>query len=75
MNFEELMKCFSDLQTTLLSYSFEELATYGISRGRVKAEIASIVVEDQVLVEIEKEYRLKAELINQYLTDLYPGGK
>jgi hypothetical protein len=71
MSFEEIMKCFSDLHSSLFSYSLQELAEYGIDKTTIKEEIDSVRIEKEVLVEIEKEYKLKANTINQYLNRNY----
>jgi hypothetical protein len=44
------MKCFSDLHSTLLSYSLDELAEYGIDKTRIKKEINEMRVEKEVLL-------------------------
>jgi hypothetical protein len=64
MNFEEIMKCFSDLHSSLFSYSLEELSSYGIDKAAVKSDIDGILLEADVLQEVEKEYRLKENMIN-----------
>lgn len=46
------MKCFSDLHSTLLSYSYMQLADYGIDHRTVKSEIEQIRIEKEVLAEI-----------------------
>ena len=66
MNFEEIMKCFSDLHSSLFSFSLEELADYGIDKKTMKASINNIPIEASVLDEIEKEYRLKSSMVNDF---------
>ena len=43
------MKCFSDLHSSLLSYTFDEMNTYGIDQSCIKADIDRISVEEHVL--------------------------
>ena len=49
MNFEEIMKCFSDLPSSLFSYSLEELNDYGINKNTMKSDIDKFIVEKEVL--------------------------
>ena len=72
MNFEEIMKCFSDLHTTLFSYSSDELVEYGIDKINIKSQINSIRIEKDVLYELEKEYKLKSNMIAEYIKNIRP---
>jgi hypothetical protein len=42
MNFEEIMKCFSDLGSSLFCLNLNELGAFGIDKNRIKKEINSI---------------------------------
>ena len=50
MNFEGMMKCFSELSTGLLGMNIEELKDFGIDIGKAKEDIDKIRLEDEVLV-------------------------
>ena len=43
------MKCFSDLHSSLFSYSLEELNDYGINKKTMKSEIDKYIIEKEVL--------------------------
>ena len=58
------MKCFSDLHSSLFSFSFEDLSDFGIDKMKMKTNIDKIRIETNVLEEIEKEYRMKSSMIN-----------
>lgn len=42
MNFEQIMKCFSDLQSTLFSASRKQMVDYGIDERKVRQEINKV---------------------------------
>lgn len=45
MGFEEIMKCFSELHSSLLSYSLKELGEYGMEGGTtIKQQIEEIAI-------------------------------
>ena len=44
MNFEEMMKCLSDLNTTLLNSGATELKEFGIDVSSIKIDIDSVII-------------------------------
>ena len=54
MNFQEMMKCFSELSTGLLNMNFKELRDFGIDVSKAKLDIDKISLHDDMLKEIQK---------------------
>ncbi len=52
MNFEEIMKCFSDLANSFFSMKLSELTFFGIDKQKIKQEIDSIHIESDILKDI-----------------------
>lgn len=53
----------------------KELKDFGIDLGKAKAEIDRIPLRSEVLVEIEKEYRIRVDMVNEYMKKLKGGNK
>lgn len=64
MNFQEIMKCFSDLANSLLGMNLAELEAFGIDKHKIKAAIDSIHVQSDILRDIQKEYEMKINTVN-----------
>jgi hypothetical protein len=47
------------------------LSEYGIDKMTIKRDIDAIHIEKEVLVEIEKEYKMRANMISEYLKNNY----
>lgn len=64
------MKLFSELNEGLLRLDTKELKDFGIDLSRAKAEIDQIPIHRNVLIEIEKEYRIQVNMVNEYMKKL-----
>lgn len=45
MSFEDIMRCFSELHSSLFNYSLQELSEYGIDEASIKDQIDRILIE------------------------------
>ena len=61
------MKCFSELSTGLMSMNIKELKDFGIDMTKAKEQVDAVKLESEVLLEIEKEYKMKVSMLNDYL--------
>ena len=52
MNFEEMMKCFSELNNGLLNMNVKELKDFGIDIAKAKNDIDKLLIHDDLLKEI-----------------------
>ncbi len=75
MNFEEIMKCFSDLGSSLFCMDLAELGAFGIDKHKIKEEIYSIHIESEIMKDIEKEYEMKINTVNDFFKKIEKKGK